>query len=648
MKKLLLALMLLATPARASILVIDYTQAIDYAGSNYGGAIQTQHVALGMMDRQPPIGGYTVVPWTATKTLWVRQAQQVLSSGAVVQYDAVLHVNWKPGLSASGYNPDSMFRGSTTAATWPTKPQIFVGTCSTPFGKLTQTSACSTGVTDNGPAPAIPGLAYAVYAPNVDRLYRQSVNHLHYANPASRPAGIWRALLGYKYAPNVVAAGSDLDAVTRSVYPDSFISFVRQRGEGDAAALIVCDIGQSVGAVDPFVLKHSLAFAESLCGNRGLVIGRAPLRAAVIVSGYCRTDVTTFLGSAAGAGPFMPASGTQDLNNQLATADSMNALGIPFSGTVQTDSVTNFTDQLEIIRRMKRMKLTPQNWGGVTRSYTSDWNGVGGTRGASLGQNASKYRLNDVWGISRARRMGPISLPCADADTCVRCMVQWGVERADSLAKALGLPGVDRVLWPPMMDWTASGITRANASLLDSLAFYAWAGGARGFIGTGLVLDNNQSIYSAAAAQPLGWGYVGEVPVWTTPSSGIQAARLKILSSRGDETRPGDAYSAVHDQLNEFDAGWLVGGPWYMGHAALYNGGTGPGPLYHHDFYTACDVMVTTAQALGGVGDGSTPKRHGYWFIKGLVAQRDLLNAFGRDKPGLEVAQIVYPEELLK
>lgn len=645
MKALLAALaLMLAAPASAGVLLLDYRNANDYS-STRNTADQTAMIATGLVRTQPPTDGYRAIPYTDSKTLWFRQGKSYTPSGTERTDHAVIHMSWKPGISVGA---DSMTRGSTTGGTkWPTVPQIFVGSCGVQFGKWTQTSTCSTGVASNLTYEARAANSNVFYSTKGPEVVRQGTN-FRIVPTATRPDGIFRVLVGYAVSSASTGACTDCDATVRQTSSacDSMVVWVRMRSADDPAPLIFVDIGQSLGESSAWPLKWALAWADSVTGGR--VLGSTVLETAVSVSGLCRSDNTSLQPDAEGAGPFVPLpySVTRDSLNQIAGWDSLGSLGIPFSVTVDPDSARFFPFHRELAQRARKGKLTPQSWGGVAQNYTSGWNsnpiGRGGVGAMQIDAQTGRYRLNDVWGVSRTRNVGPAALPCAASDSSLRCLVEASFARTDSLASAWGMSGVDRIVWAPNMDWTPLGITRASAALLDSVAYHAYYGGARGFITTTEVQDINPASYKSPATQPLGYGYTGAIPVRSGVTTGPTSATLALIPSRADPSRPTDAISAVHNQVDEFASSWLTGMPWFLGYSG-FTQPLGPGPVYHHEFYVVPKMLTISAQSLGGVG-AANPKRHGFWFVKSLKSAIDMTNSFA----GRQVLRIVYPEDLTR
>jgi hypothetical protein len=649
---LTLAGLLAATQALASVLVIDYSTASDYS-SNLLNAQQSVRVVVGYLNKITSNGGVVVIPYTASKTLWARQGQQVVAwdpgrnlGMAVTQFDYVVHVPWKPGLAATGLNPDSL----TLRAGWPTKPQIFVGPTYVPFGKWAQSAACSTGITSNNVGVAPPVLSYAIYSTKGDEVMRTHAIQLNRADAAARPPGIFRGLIAYRQANAFVDASgytncTDCDAITRAASAsaaESLMVWERDRGAGETAPLIFCDIG--AGTFHPLYFAVSCARVDSVTAG---AVYQKQVKTAIMISGFYRTNsINPANPEVPGLGPFVPASGTVDTTNLKAGLDSLASLRIPLSVTVATnlDTITALRYQTAWLKKLPTAKLTPQDYAGTNDNYNSTWFSRN-VMGVQAGGATSQYLQNDVWGAARATRTwAPSDWKCV-TDTSGFCLVRESFDRCDSLAKALGLAGTDHIVWPANGDWTPIGITRGDASALNSVLYYSRLAGVRGFLVTPGALDMSPDVYLSPAAQPLGFGQgAAKLPI-RDPSTGKAVGVMTLLASRGQEAGVATDTPAGHDLLGEQMIGWLTDGYWFWSaDASITNI---PGPLYRHDFFSTVNVLSMSLASFGGSGDGSTPRRFGWWMVKGLVNANSMVNSYswpGR-KGGVHV--ICYPEDLV-
>jgi len=659
MKRLLLAvaaLVALAAPAPASVLVIDFAMTSDYTGTGSDNpARNASHVVEGYLKTVQPPGGYMTIAASASKTEWMRNGYHVTgwngSTGtALHQFDVVFVVNWKVGIH-SGIDSiinGGHIKGADPSAKWASKPMVFVGPVIYGSGKWTNSTACSTGITSNAGVVTRGLFSYAYYSTKGNEVFRGSSAQNIAAGVAGRPGGIWRALVGYGIASSyLTAAGvqlcTDCDAVTRatSSAAESVMVWAKYRSSAETAPLIFVDLGS---LYESRLLAIAAAHADSMSGGR--VIGRTR-KTAIMVASLFRTNAVapSVNVSNSGIGPFVPASGAVDTLNMQSSADSIAALKVPISFAIQVnkDTLSALAYQGRILKRIGRYaKVTPQDYAGTTTNVSSAWFGTTGF-GAQKSGNASRDAIHDVWGISRTRIVGPPAACATIRDTAsIECQLRWSFFRADSIAKVYSLGGVDHVIWAPYTDWTPSGITKTAGTLVDSVLYHAWKAGVRGFMSETLDLDGNVDIYKSPAAQPYGYSYSQKAIRFRDPATGLVAGSMPVLVSRGNDA----VSSAVpaHDMVAEHALGWVVGGPWYWTYDA--NISNTPALLYYHDFYMPTQVLTISASTLGGVGDGTQPRRSGYWQIKNLVHFVSMENSWAW--PSHKAAMIVYPEELAR
>jgi len=643
-----LAALLIASPALASVLVIDYASSYPTT-SEINSARATTHVVEGYLKTVRPAGGYMLVDANASKPHWIRNGYHVTgwngSTGtALHQFDVVFVVNWQAGISPG---LDSTINGATTGK-WATKPIVFVGPVLYGFGKWTQTTACSTGIVSNVGVTSRVAFSYAYYSTKGSEVFRGASAQRVFSSTAGKAScGIWRALLAYGIASNYITtsgvtyACTDCDFVTRqtSSNADSVAVWAKYRSSAETAPLIFCDLGSNY---DPRTLAIAAAHADSASGGR--VIGRTR-KTAIMVSGMFRTNAVapSINVSNSGLGLFVPASGTVDTLNMQSSADSIAALRVPLSIAVQvnTDTLAALAYQGRILRRIPLAKLTPQDYAGTSVSVASGWFGTTGM-GLQKGNAAGRYRVVDAWGVTRARAVGPATSACAATDSSIFCVVAYSLQRADSIARVYGLAGVDRVVWAPYMDWTPSGITKTTATLVDSVLFYAYKAGVRGFMQETLDLDGSIDLYKSPATQPYGYSYSQKSIRFRDPATGVVAGAMPVLVSRGSENVASSVIAAMHDVAAEHANGWIVGGPWFWSYDGTLS--AAPALVYYHDFYLPTQVMTVNASAFGGDGDGTQPKRWGFWQIKSLAHFVSMENSWAW--PQHKASRIVYPEDL--
>lgn len=653
MKRLLAALaaLLIASAADASVLFIDFTDSYTTASERVY-CERTRRKVLGAFDRQSCPGGYLVIPYTATKTLWVQNAYHALANGTQIQFDAVWLINFTPGRSASGFNPDSLFKMVNAYATWPTRPMVCTTPEYVPSGRWTQTAVCSTGVTTNNAQVFPPTLSYAIYSTKGDQVWRSNGIQTIRANVASRPPGIFRAILAYGVASSAIDATglllcANCDAVTRATASaaESLVVWARAKNATDSCQIVMADLGI---AAHMGVLLTTRAYLDSLTHGRAT---QSPLNTAVMLSGYFRTDANAPSMTAALIGLGLGA--TTDTLNQKAVADSIYALrafGLTRGViTVQTDSAQALASQRSIIRRLgPGWKVTPQDYAGTTEAFTSGWFGTTIGRGVQSGTNAGRFRLNDLWETARAARTWlPAPSACANTDSTEPCLFSWSRQRADSISKDLGLSGVSSAWWPPNGDWSPARLVRANSASLDTVLYVAYTyGGVRALLTTPLLLDTSPDLYGfqsgSTVTQPIGWGYQPSRLTVRNPATGAAVGSIRLLATRGTETKLSDNPANIHDELQEFCQGWVSGPPWFSSADGTITGVQGN--LYRHDFYVPLDVMALPVGLLGGTGDGTTPRAYGWWQLKGLVHIISCANSY--EYPGKRIAEIVYPEDI--
>lgn len=650
----------IASPAGARTYLIDFADHPSLAAGVVGAKFTTRCVE-GELTRLGE--DFINVPYNATKILWVRNAYHVIgwdpatSKGtAIDQCDQILLVNYMTQIDA-GF--DSLFRGlpNATKGSWANKPMGVIGPNYYPFSKWTQADGCSTGVTTTGVAAvARTPMSYAYYNAQGNQVWRTGSPQILYAPVASRPPGTWKTLIAYGIAYNYITTGgvqlcSDCDAVVRatSAAAESVAVWERGRSTGDPAPIVMADLGNPLR---PELIGIVLARLHAATGGR---IVKRTRKVSIAASGYMQTGSSgpSTNPVSCGAGAYIPASGLTDSLNQGGSADSVarKQIKMVLATSVNADTLiaSYMGPQLRLLRRFgPTVRLTPQDFAGVMYNQTSSWFGIP-TRGAA-GSNAQTgnitggQRVNDVWGVNRTRTwIKPgVGQTCAQGDSASPCLIEATIKRADSLARALGLAGVDRVMWPPSMDWTPSDVTRENATKLDSVLAAAARAGVRGFYCSPYTLDSSPDLYLSPFTSPLGWGHTERVFRAVDPVTRQPLGRIALLATRGFEALATQSPVNTHDLLGEFLLGWMTGGPWIWG--AEGNIGVYPGLHLYHDLYAQFSVLTVSANSFGGTGDGTNPRRHGWWAVKGLAEIVSTTSFYAGSY--LKPYEIVYPEQL--
>lgn len=661
MKRLLCALMLLASTASADRLAIvkPYTLASygSLTGSEYGYAERDLRAAADLLGMD-----YDVLPQNVLHGNTAAQGQDLdlgLGAGSIViggvtkNYGASVHFWWGGAFTkAWGYNPDTL----TRVAAWPSKSQLFIG----PPAALGSTqwstsSTCSTGIgassvglpfgngegSDGGKSN---GRASSVYLAGNQLMWKNwnCLYPLGLSTTASWP-GITRGIIGIKtvLATATYNTCNACDGGTRSDPPDSVTMWYRQRTTGTGApygSRLIFAWPAAQGSNNMAIMQYVMALAalDSASGGRliGQVPGWTPKKLAIYVDKYLFRSNYTATGNDDNHGLYFP-----DSTSYWAHTDSLDALGVPYTLAFQADrdTIARYPYDLVRLRRLVNARFTPEIH-----------------RGAYAAQGGStRYAQRDVFGANLTRPLynSPPPYAPANGDTSVYAGLVFARALADSL-----FPGrVSRAIYPPGGDWVPKQYTsRANLPDKNELAKAIWYAGFRTLLIDPDRPDLNPNMSFATATG-------GTFVSGATDPEGLFAAerRIKVYSdstytlsggfggaSQGQQSPVGSVFFAAvrsmraesaalnlnitHNYSEEFLWGALTGN-WYRTDIAFY----------YHYFHTPLSVLMMSSGYMGGDGTGSN-QAAGWWQIKWTVNQIKAVNKLA----GRTVIRIVDAGEL--
>lgn len=625
-----LALMLFGGPRPAAPSTLIVQEPID-AGSGAEQSVQLMAMTVKgiLRDREAP---FTFVPSQAMTTAGGR-ASQVATSWGTETHHATIHLAASlqiTPVNSAVYDPRTYLSG----ATWPSTPQLwFIYPKSGAY--TNNTSADTTGWADfYASGQAINGCIYTTNGPWAWKNLYASIKPG--IATATRPAGVWRTLLGYGVTAasrGTGAGGStafvkDADSLlSRSSDPDSSLLVMRQRYPNDPAAQILCYPGAG-GIIDIATVKCALAMLDSITAitNAGGRVFTSRTRTTkkhsfvVTAASLTGTDHTNATLTENG-GTYVKGDST-DLANVLAGLDSLRALGIRTTALIDPESTTT-TLAAAIITRLKQNANMKFGLQPVSGTFTNS-----ATRASAAG------RCIDPVGVSRRRTIWP-SAPttfnpsCATDSGSVFCGVKNGFATLEALA-----PGrVDHVFAPALWDWTpqewtSNGAGPVNTGLgsgQDSLIAAYASSGVRAIlinpVATGANLGTSWSAESGAltgGSAPAGWAAV--------------QTRLPFLW--GSVLYPGVRFMGTRNEPPSTTWSWQQSAHPGISHEYLAGSETGKyflvdaGVYYKHVFNVRTDVFAIPISFLGGPYATPWPQRPGYWQVKWLTHGFRAANSF--------------------
>lgn len=443
---------------------------------------------------------FSTVPYSGTKTEWLRTGAQVWNLGNrtplapgpdsyVEQFDGVIQIGGNVNAIAPlTTRPDSLTRLTVQGRSGRAVPMLMMRDNSgLLLGAGTKFSAAdSAGVTadDNGPGKAIyfagDGNAFLSHAyvaagtgfydtGDIRRILFGGVPSIEYMASASddnlgvRPCRQCDSLQSYAsndtlilwdrqynkripHANTIVfaqafGAGAASDSLQNSDYSDW-----RPPTEGDFAVMLA-----ALAHLDSLVRADTNSAGVR---RNGKVLGDKVIKIAPIVyGGLARGERHAWKSPGAAQGIL-----ASDTSAFYAILDSVNALGIPITFAINPDSASSYERDLIKMKQVGKARFTPQIW-----------NGIADTTKAGL-QNA-KYRPVDVFGRYRNRfAIGDDS--GLGADSSIKTLAKNALRLVDSLTSGR----VSRVAVAPDDDWSplnTNGVLKGSGRVLIDSVLYA-------------------------------------------------------------------------------------------------------------------------------------------------------------------------------
>ncbi len=595
-----------------------------------------QEAFTGIMERLG--GSYAVIDWGACTTDGLRDGKiyhgrrWVASGGGNFREQDVdcWVVAWQPDLFSfqSGCFPDSL----TLAAGWGKKPVVFLN-LATNAGLVNQAGGTpdSTGITSS---PSFDSYRdrYRVQLNGSTEVWTMQGTHPQVSNTARGP-GIWRPVVSAAVATGTAnqtvetcASCDDPAGDLATAATDSVLLWARYRSALEPAPLVFAQHSATGALINGSIIAMALAMADSASGGKvfDLAAKRGPAQIGVYVAGGIATArYSSYLG-----GVFCAADSC-DSTNLKAARDSLANLRpayTPFRFTVGADPESSMvlTWLKRIWEAAPNVKFAPE-----PRSGAIDFK-------VPL-DVARAHRLYDPLGYTRARtiwRSGQSTLwACAENDSDEYCMLKATMARMDSLY----VGRVDHALVGYDEDWLNVGLTKNSARLADTLGIVMQAVGIRAVVTAPDRVEANLALVDAASNA---LSISPTQSVWWLPNG----RPIRVLRSRGlTNWSPRGALTFVqtHSMACEFLQGFFMS-RWYVAATANPNNRFFKGQPSPHLFDVPLEVFSVSASALGGAGQGTTPRRPGWYQVKWLVNQVSAINRLA----GRKLIEFAYLEDI--
>jgi hypothetical protein len=656
-KRLLLALLLIAAPASAKTLIVPDPSSSSSVYATEQEVIKYQVLVLRrILDRYGAT--YTVASPKLMKTEFLRTGTITHNFGKAGAYnesfDAVIYVGNHVGngiAGAGGCRVDSMTlsRGGKL----PTIPMLvllnqepsLVGGTQLDFGDI---SSDSLGVAEHyGPGEGTgahdgEGCMYQPGYP--DRAFdpaQTSSCRLHYLKDGgTRCLVAWAENSILNTTERSFAVTGFPDSIGFKAAPDTAMAWVlMNKHVAGAKPMVVCSaVGQggtdSLGVVNGALaninfpaLMVSLAYLDSLAGGR-VFDGNRTVKAAVVFDGAFRRA-----GRAHPYGLFAADSATYK-----ASIDSLASLNTPFTVAVNPDSIAANVAETAWWKRAALAHFIP-----VNATALDDTTKASGATSAST--------PIDPWGRYRKRiAYGDGSRTGADTSL-------WAgiVSNRAKVADQFGRDKVSSAAMPYASDWSPlTMLPMGGGPPPDSVFYAALSAGV-----TTIVFDARGRDWNQQYLRTNPTGYVGTEGYVPVTLSGAPASQLKLLAYFGGTTLGSTRFLATTTDTipptcdvscaGTFPAAQEQGKAWESLFA--YDGAfprDGFGGVGQGVFYDAKDILYPKSQAsvirigVGLLGSGGTaltgmpgvtqtqPTRQGWLVFKHLVHVARMVNRFGK------------------
>ena len=683
----ILTLGLAVGPIEAKVLVVSDRPPIDTGGFEYGYFGMADRMTRGVLNLLNELGvDYKLVPASSVKTEFLRTGQMVWNfntPGAYAeQFDGVILLNpyaktvsetpWPR--SYTGFYPCSLTVGGVTKA--PRVPHLWLygaingATLGGDLGvQRIRTTAgalpCSTGVDGSAAGSGTAGTWGAVplinSGPSVTGTWFSASNQAGFPLSGTIPGGVrtllranqahilgpyrWTKVLANNQDTLITGAGVDSVVVwermnanlyagaanTNPIKPIVFANIMGTQLCFDSLNAVPCEY-------DGVVTMFALARLDSLTGGK---VFTKTKKAAIVISGGFERTLRRLPGGA----------NDQDSTVIKATIDSLAALGVPLTVTVNADSIASYPNEVAWWRKLWAARFSPVATRGIADTNTTSgrW---------------SKDRAVDVFGRFRNRAFYGDSVYhyVEGADSSIF----QGLVTLRKRTKDAGLDKLSGTLIAPLDDWSPKNMA-VKTNAMDSLI---WVAQKAGYSAILTDVQRPEADIQRIRTNPLlvrGWH--GDEKVRYSSLTGenfkfvghtgynITGSSLQYFPLPTDSASTPLTYSfggtgpctpsATYQMIGRFWSGFNDTGrdrDWfaYEGFSAL--GG------YLDIRYSSADMFHEPRKAsvfklhvsdLGGIQNGP-PTRPGYYAIKSLVRQFDAINKIA----GRTVVRLTYPEDI--
>ena len=596
----------------------------------------------------------------------IRTGTVYLTTGSVPltrSYGAIIHEGFAIGQTTRfpGYNPDTL----TISTSWPSVPTVFFGPQRLGSASMFRNAAtCSTGIGSSIGAAGNLGYEFSQVQVGFTDAFKASPSNIYYRRDANALVKDGANTPGFTKS-RVIAASSDVAYRTNGTtsctwcdslgFPSSYFSttagssadtvmiWTRERFLGDRSPLIFAlPIHGGNGASDvPFGLyAMTIALLDSACG--GGVIGQTPgwqpPKFAVVLSGaFSHSDSDVNSSSEWGAhGVFYPS----DTAAVKAGIDSLKALGIPLTVTVNVDSIEAYPNEKDWYFNIPTARFSPESRTLATGT-TGIANGVA-TNGPASG-NASNTFFADPFGFKRTRTIISsdrynYGTGCNGTDTSMSCMIQYMRDRLASYPQISGR--LSSAILASSFDYIPFNYSATNLPGRDSVEAAMLRSGYNVALGQVMLIrasPNNRHSFSSLGgttqADQTGPGqFTAEANSHSFLLNGSPVT-FRWLAGRHIDEDPTAVGLVNHNIAAETMVGiWAQ--PWYPQDMTQYV----------HQFRTRFQCIYIRPGELGWKQSSTTDtQRSGFYQVKWIVNQIRTINRMA----GRTVFNISYPEDIV-
>jgi len=390
---------------------------------------------------------------------------------------------------------------------------------------------------------------------------------------------------------------------------------------------------------DGSVLMFALARFDSLTGGQ---VFKKPIKAAVVIKGGFERIGRRFAGG----------SNDDDSTVVKASIDSLKALGVPLTVTVNVDSIASYPNEIAWWNTLGQARFAPVATTGLSKYVAADTANV---------PNAawSESRPVDIFGRFRTRSF---YVPNDSS-------VYGGLKAAQDIAKTYGFNNLSKTVIAPLDDWSPRNMRWATQAY-DSL-LYAFRKAGYSAVLADVQRPEGSIFRIPAANRDRVQGWFGKQEWYRNKIDGerfavvghtgynITGGSMNFMQKPdGDSASvPGFSYGStlistptasnlalsrfwgglLHDRWDDYD--WSGQNDATSGMGGYLDIRYSSADTFHG--YRRASVLLVHVSDLGGVPNGP-PARPGWWAIKSIKRSFQAINAVA----GRTVAVLGYPEDL--